>query len=125
MKLRGLKEPAMSEFKVGDLVKMKDDSSTWMDRVSAIEYKPCFDSKWNKYEIEILVFEDGTKLGSGWAVHANEEVVPVCANVKFPYNVLTGEQVGAVMNATHFGCDLGDDFPIENHISPNCKAKDV
>lgn len=21
--------------------------------------------------------------------------------------------------------DLGDDFPIENHISPNCKAKDV
>lgn len=21
--------------------------------------------------------------------------------------------------------DIGDDFPIENHISPNCKAKDV
>lgn len=63
------KEPAMSEFKVGDWVKMKDDSSAWMGKVAAIEYKPCFDSKWNRYEIEILVFEDGTKLGSGWAIH--------------------------------------------------------
>lgn len=63
------KEPDMSEFKVGDWVKMKDDSSAWMGRVEAIEYKPCFDSKWNRYEIEILVFEDGTKLGSGWAIH--------------------------------------------------------
>lgn len=58
----------MSEFKVGDWVKMKDDSSAWMGKVVAIEYKPCFDSKWNRYEIEILVFEDGTKLGSGWAI---------------------------------------------------------
>lgn len=59
----------MSEFKVGDWVKMKDDSSAWMGKVAAIECKPCFDSKWNRYEIEILVFEDGTKLGSGWAIH--------------------------------------------------------
>lgn len=56
--------------------------------------------------------------------HRINDVVPVYADVKFPYKVLTGEQVGAVMNATHFGCDLGDDFPIENHISPNCKVSD-
>ncbi|WP_198077775.1 hypothetical protein [Acinetobacter calcoaceticus] len=33
-------------------------------------------------------------------------------------------KVESVRNA--FGIpDLGDDFPIENHISPNCKSKDV
>ncbi len=95
------KEPAMSEFKVGDWVKIKDDSSAWMGKVAAIEYKPCFDSKWNRCEIEILVFEDGTKLGSGWAIHV-------------------------VKAAGHrIDNDMGEDFPIENHISPNCKVEDV
>ena len=96
----------MSEFKVGDLVKMKDDSSTWMDRVTAIEYKPCFDSKWDRYEIEILTFEDGTKLGSGWAVH------------------VSNEELGHRIDTKQIE-DIGDDEHLENHISPNCKAKDV
>lgn len=116
----------MSEFKVGDWVKMKDDSSAWMGRVEAIEYKPCFDSKWNRYEIEILVFEDGKKLGSEWAIHVKSE------------EIAAGHRIDN---------DMGDDFPIENricridkpsnpreletldklenHISPNCKVEDV
>lgn len=100
------KEPAMSEFKVGDWVKMKDDSSAWMGKVAAIEYKPCFDSKWNRYEIEILVFEDGTKLGSGWAIHV----------------------VKAAGHRIDKPSDSGEletlDKP-ENHISPNCQSRDV
>ncbi|WP_424585512.1 hypothetical protein [Acinetobacter baumannii] len=94
----------MSEFKVGDWVKMKDDSSAWMGRVEAIEYKPCFDSKWNRYEIEILVFEDGKKLGSEWAIHVKSE------------EITAGHRIDN---------DMGDDFPIENRISPLCKSKDV
>ena len=98
--LNAVKETTVREFKVGDWVKMKDDSSAWMGKVAAIEYKPCFDSKWNRYEIEILVFEDGTKLGSGWAIHV-------------------------VKAAGHrIDNDMGEDFPIENHISPNCKVED-
>ena len=33
--------------------------------------------------------------------------------------------VGNNSNIVQMINDLGDDFPIENHISPNCKAKDV
>ncbi|MDQ9851956.1 hypothetical protein RFX59_10000 [Acinetobacter baumannii] len=89
----------MSEFKVGDWVKMKDDTYTWMDRVAAIEYKPCFNSKWDRSEIEVLVFEDGTKLGSGWAIHV-------------------------VKAAGHrIDCEVLD--KPENHISQNCKVEDV
>lgn len=94
----------MSEFKVGDWVKIKDDSSAWMGKVADIEYKPCFDSKWNRYEIEILVFEDGKKLGSEWAIH--------------------------VVKAAGYRIDKPSDSweletldKLENHISPNCEVK--
>ena len=103
------KEPAMSEFKVGDWVKMKDDSSAWMGKVAAIECKPCFDSKWNRYEIEILVFEDGTKLGSGWAIHVKPEEIAAYLRIDKPSN--SGE--------------LETLDKLENHISPNCKVEDV
>ncbi len=96
----------MSEFKVGDWVKMKGDSSAWMGKVAAIEYKPCFDSKWNRYEIEILVFEDGTKLGSGWAIHV---VKAAGHRIDNPSDSRELETL---------------DKP-ENHISPLCKSKDV
>lgn len=62
-------------FKVGDWAGIKDDSTNWVKKVSAIEYKKTYDSKWNEYEIEILVFEDGTRLGSGWAIHATPEEI--------------------------------------------------
>ncbi|MFX9719747.1 hypothetical protein ABTO99_06230 [Acinetobacter baumannii] len=103
------KEPAMSEFKVGDWVKMKDDSSAWMGRVEAIEYKPCFDSKWNRYEIEILVFEDGKKLGSEWAIHVKSEEITAGHRIDKPSNPRELETLDK----------------LENHISPNCKVEDV
>ncbi|HGH3625672.1 hypothetical protein HLG77_05740 [Acinetobacter baumannii] len=99
----------MSEFKVGDWVKMKDDTYTWMDRVAAIEYKPCFNSKWDRSEIEVLVFEDGTKLGSGWAIHVKSEEIAAGHRIDKPSN--SGE--------------LETLDKLENHISPLCKSKDV
>lgn len=96
----------MSEFKVGDLVKMKDDTYTWMDRVAAIEYKSCFNSKWDRSEIEVLVFEDGTKLGSGWVVHVDQAA---------------GHRIDKPSNSG----ELETLDKPENHISPLCKSKDV
>lgn len=62
-------------FEVGDWVGIKDDSTTWVDKVVSIEYKKIHDSKWNASVTEILVFEDGTKLGVGWAIHATDEEI--------------------------------------------------
>ncbi|GEM_PF-1902190 len=121
----------MSEFKVGDLVKMKDDSSTWMDKVAAIEYKPCFDSKWNRYEIEILVFEDGTKLGSGWAIHvvkaAGHRIDKPIVKSRFSFTSEQAKRIGdrQIERYMKEAETLGDDSHIENHISLLCKSKDV
>jgi len=76
--------------------------------------------QWSLVSLAALKIASEEEIAAG---HRIDKVVPVYADVKFPYSVLTGEQVGAVMNVTHFGCDLGDDFPIENHISPNCKVR--
>ncbi|MGP4772540.1 hypothetical protein ACS125_18630 [Acinetobacter sp. PFS20] len=125
----GLKEPVMSEFKefkAGDKVVFKYGSMP--KDLMTIEFVSldgsCVDvfEDFNPILSEVLDYATTEEIAAG---HRIDEVVPVYADVKFPYNVLTGEQVGAVMNATHFSYDLGDDFPIENHISPNCNAKDV
>lgn len=73
--MNAINKNEVSMFKVGDWVGIKDSSTNWIDKVSAIEYKKTYDSKWNEYEIEILVFEDGTRLGSGWAIHATPEEI--------------------------------------------------
>ena len=59
-------------FEVGDWVGIKDGSTNWVDKVVSIEYKKIYDSKWNTSEIEILIFEDGSRLGVGWAIHATD-----------------------------------------------------
>lgn len=114
----------MSEFKVGDKV-VSTKNNEFVYTVITIDgglgrlKNIVFD---HVYPLHDFRHATPKEIAAG---HRIDEVVPVYEDVKFPYNVLTGEQVGAVMNATHFSYDLGDDFPIENHISPNCKAKDV
>ncbi|MEI1678934.1 hypothetical protein V8P80_14660 [Acinetobacter baumannii] len=44
---------------------------------------------------------------------------------QFTYTILSGAQVGSVLQLTPQVKDIGDDFPIENHISPNCQSRDV
>ncbi|MFH3824456.1 hypothetical protein WDA45_13175 [Acinetobacter pittii] len=113
-------------FKVGDWVGIKDSSTNWIDKVSAIEYKKTYDSKWNEYEIEILVFEDGTRLGSGWAIHATPE--EIAAGHRIDTNtgvtVITPSGASKVKGGMTAFVDMGDDSHIENHVSPNCKKFD-
>lgn len=124
----------MSEFKVGDWVKIKDDSSAWMGKVADIEYKPCFDSKWNRYEIEILVFEDGKKLGSEWAIHVKSEEITAGHRIESSNDQAISDcsVSNLCQNDTQNSLpikqenqDMGDDSHIENHISPHCQSKDV
>ena len=62
-------------FEVGDWVGIKDDSIKWVKKIVSIESKTAYDSQWNAQQLEILVFEDGAKLGSGWAIHATDEEI--------------------------------------------------
>ena len=62
-------------FEVGDWVGIKDGLTTWIDKIVSIETKSVFNSQWNKENVEILIFEDGTKLDSGWAIHTTDEEI--------------------------------------------------
>lgn len=123
----------MSEFKVGDWVKRTDKRTESIYQISSIDKDliKCNFTKsgesWRlhttKWEIERATTEE---IAAG---HRIDEVVPVYADVKFPYKVLTGEQVGDVTMGFDLGRDITRELEIldkqENHISPNCKAKDV
>lgn len=65
----------MSEFTVGDWAGVKGDSTKWISKIVAIEYKTIYDSTGSGNEIEILLFEDGTRLGSAWAAKATPEEI--------------------------------------------------
>ncbi len=62
-------------FKVGDWAGVKGNSTKWISKVVAIEYKTIYDSRGYENKIEILLFEDGTRLGSPWAAHATQEEI--------------------------------------------------
>ncbi|MDC4952829.1 hypothetical protein OHW04_02160 [Acinetobacter baumannii] len=65
------------------------------------------------YRIDSLadqVFKDAVEHGHGFAMVSIEGI----------------EHVSVAQVINPFPCEeLGDDFPIENHISPNCQARDV
>lgn len=44
---------------------------------------------------------------------------------QFTYTILSGAQVGSVLQLTPQVEDIGDDSHIENHISPNCQSRDA
>jgi len=67
----------MIEFEVGDWAGVKGDSTKWISKIVAIENKTINDSRGSENEIEILLFEDGTRLGSAWAVKATPEEIAV------------------------------------------------
>ncbi|MFW1768218.1 hypothetical protein [Acinetobacter baumannii] len=39
--------------------------------------------------------------------------------------IAAGHRIDHIHQSGKLVTDLGDDFPIENHISPNCKSRDV
>ncbi|WP_289343441.1 hypothetical protein [Acinetobacter baumannii] len=55
----------------------------------------------------------------------DEDVVPVYANPQFAYTVLTGAQVGSVLQFTPQIDDMGDDSNLDHHVSPFCEVRDV
>lgn len=65
----------VSMFNVGDWAGVKGNSTKWISKVVAIEYKTIYDSRGHGNKIEILLFEDGTRLGSPWAAHATPEEI--------------------------------------------------
>lgn len=90
------------------------------------EFKECP----HGYDIACLICGFGTEnekrvVRRKSAVQPNNNVVPVYANPKFTYTILSGAQVGSVLQLTPQVEDIGDDFPIENHISPNCQSRGV
>ncbi|MFX2143555.1 hypothetical protein [Acinetobacter baumannii] len=55
----------------------------------------------------------------------DEDVVPVYVNPQFTYTVLTGAQVGSVLQLTPQIDDMGDDSNLDHHVSPFCEVRDV
>lgn len=55
----------------------------------------------------------------------DEDVVPVYANPQFAYTVLSGAQVGSVLQFTPQIDDMGDDSNLQHHLSPFCEVRDV
>ncbi|UKM17081.1 hypothetical protein [Acinetobacter phage 4316] len=54
-----------------------------------------------------------------------EVVLPVYAKPQFTYTVLSGAQVGSVLQLTPQIDDMGDDSNLDHHVSPFCEVRDV
>ena len=55
----------------------------------------------------------------------DEDVVAVYAKSQFAYTVLTGAQVGSVLQLTPQIDDIGDDSNLDHHVSPFCEVRDI
>lgn len=119
------KEPAMSEFKIGDWVKRTDKITDSIYQISSID--------------KDLIKCNFIKNGENWRLHTTKGEIEYAT----PEEIATGHRidfptlpkpVGSLQELhpefakvlhENFLELLGDDFPIENHISPNCKSRDV
>ncbi|HFD2140526.1 TPA: hypothetical protein ACF2EA_000238 [Acinetobacter baumannii] len=86
----------MSEFKVGDCVVYKDSN------------------KYKNHLFKVVDVEDGIAI----AVEAGQECF-----VYFPDMRLAEDT--EIAAGHRIDNDMGDDFPIENRISPNCKVTEA
>lgn len=117
----------MSEFKAGDWVK------TQGHRGLMIIYKVT-----GEKAIVDVISRTGKSIGlSGYKLseieHASEAEIKAGhalddIKIQVSYGIKLND-LGVVTMGFDLGRDitndLGDDFPIENHISPNCKVEDV
>lgn len=115
----------MSEFKVGDWVKRTDKITESIYQISSID--------------KDLIKCNFIKNGENWRLHTTKGEIEYAT----PEEIAAGhridmpslpEPVGSLQELhpefakvlhENFLELLGDDFPIENHISPLCKSKDV
>lgn len=101
------------DFKVGDkVIWLVDDPWQW--DVNAIH--------------EIKEHSHGQ-----FKVYLGDEFVCWCGDQVFwqefrhatPEEIAAGHRIDHIHQSGKLVTDLGDDFPIENHISPMCEVKDV
>lgn len=88
----------------------------WWDSDCCTE-QDLIDSYGFEYVVDLLALK--------LAVQTCDEVVPVYANPKFAYTILSGAQVGAVLTVAQQVDDMGDDSNLQNHLSPSCEVRDV
>lgn len=115
--LNTIKEPAMSEFKAKDIVAM--NVPTLPEPVGSLqELHPEFAKVLHENFLELLGDESNTVQVAKDAIeHGNDLAMVSIEGV---------EHVSIAHVINPFPCEeLGDDFPIENRISPLCKSKDV
>lgn len=120
------KEPAMSEFKVGDKVVFQNSKSddTEIYTVEAVldggrflginDYRQAFSS------IKFRHAEPQEKAAGHRIESSNDQAISDCSVSNLCQNDTQNSLPIKQENQ-----DMGDDFPIENHISQNCKVEDV
>ncbi|ELY5696847.1 hypothetical protein ACX0AN_000011 [Acinetobacter baumannii] len=96
----------MSEFKVGDKVCLKETVGKCLFEV--VEEKAEFT---DKYIAIAIISPKGNLVGS-----SADWIIKKYVRHATPEEIAAGHRIDN---------DMGDDHPIENHISPLCKSKDV
>lgn len=86
----------MSEFKVGDWVKRTDKITESIYQISSID--------------KDLIKCNFIKNGENWRLHTTKGEIEYAT----PQEIAAGHRIDN---------DMGDDFPIENRISPLCEVK--
>ncbi|WP_289333165.1 hypothetical protein [Acinetobacter baumannii] len=121
--LNAVKEPAMSEFKVGDKVVLKSSSQNKVMTIQEI-YKEFIRAYWDKehYSFAHKVnfrFAEDEEIAAGHRIESsNDQAISDCSVSNLCQNDTQNSLPIKQENQ-----DMGDDFPIENRISPNCEVK--
>ena len=101
--LNAVKEPAMSEFKVGDWVKRTDKITESIYQISSID--------------KDLIKCNFIKNGENWRLHTTKGEIEHAT----PEEIAAGHRIDKPSNSG----ELETLDKPENHISPMCKSKDV
>ncbi|MFW1903638.1 hypothetical protein [Acinetobacter baumannii] len=107
----------MSEFKVGDKVVLKSSSQ---NKVMTIQesYKEFIRAYWDK-EHYSFAHESNFRFAEDEEIAAGHRIDKTIGTLEELH-----PEFAKVLHENFLEL-LGDDFPIENHISPLCKSKDV
>ncbi|MGU3313583.1 hypothetical protein [Acinetobacter sp. M5A5_2a] len=118
-----------NDFKVGDLITYNESDFIYKidtltsDGLHATTVHPVKRCIIALFEHDNINHASPEEIAAGHRI--DEDVVPVYANPKFAYTVLSGAQVGAVLNVTQQIDDMGDDSNLQHHLSPFCEVRDV
>lgn len=121
--LNAVKEPAMSEFKVGDHIVIDQKyNKTFMPVLQILSegknYFYCNDGQVHKSQMGQWRKAEPQEIAAGHRIDMPSLPEPVGSLQELH------PEFAKVLNENFLEL-LGDDFPIENRISPLCKSKDV